>query len=105
MIVSWRSKLSGKSDAEVAKIKASKEFVNDHAAQLNEAEWTSPLLAGLLFLAAKSAPAPIASTLAVFGSVLYPVSRIHLGNAATPLGAVSRIAALGAIAFAIYKTV
>jgi hypothetical protein len=110
MMAAFRSRMLGKSDAEITVIKASKEFQTSHSAQLNEAEWTPVLLAPLLFLAAKGVPAPIASSLAVAGSVIYPVARIFLGSAGTsegaPLareGALARVASLGMLAFAVYK--
>ena len=49
-------------------------------------------------------PAPIASTLAVVGSIVYPVSRIHLGGKITPIGAVLRLAGMGALTYAVFKT-
>ena len=104
MIAAWRSKLSGKSDAEASVIRASPKYITDHSAQLNEAEWSAPLLAATLFLAAKGVPAPIASTLAVVGSIVYPVSRIHLGGKITPIGAVLRLAGMGALTYTVFKT-
>ena len=103
MMAAFRSRMLGKSDAEITVIKASKEFQTSHSAQLNEAEWTPVLLAPLLFLAAKGVPAPIASSLAVAGSIIYPVARIYLGGAGTREGALARVGSLGMLAFAVYK--
>lgn len=103
MMAAFRARMLGKSDAEIAAIKVSKEFQTAHSAQLNEAEWTPVLLAPLLFLAAKGVPAPIASSLAVAGSVVYPFSRIYLGGVGTREGALARVGSLGMLAFAIYK--
>ena len=46
-------------------------FENAHRAQLNEAEWSPLLIAGLLCLRAKGETAPIAATIAAAGSVGY----------------------------------
>ena len=100
VIINWRSKMLGKSQAEVEKVKASPGFLNDHAAQLNEVEWTSALLPPLLFLAAKGEAAPVASTLAVAGSVLYMLLRL---SKLAPVPAVlMRAVALGTLGVRVY---
>ena len=79
-------------------------------AQLNEAEYTGPLLAGLLFLSAKGAAAPLASTLAVVGQVSYYWLKALVGNSfeggidPPPYapGAIMRYVSMGMIAIEIY---
>ena len=107
MMAAWRRQLLNKSDAEASAIKASPKYLTDHSAQLNEAEWSAPLLAATLYLAVKGVPAPIASTLAVVGSIIYPVSRIHLGEIMpkiTAIGAVGRLVGMGMLTYAVCKT-
>jgi hypothetical protein len=107
MMAAWRRQLLNKSDAEASVIKASPKYLTDHSAQLNEAEWSAPLLAATLYLAVKGVPAPIASTLAVVGSIIYPVSRIHLGEIMpkiTAVGAMGRLVGMGMLTFAVFKT-
>lgn len=107
MMAAWRRQLLNKSDAEASAIKASPKYLTDHSAQLNEAEWSAPLLAATLYLAVKGVPAPIASTLAVVGSIIYPVSRIHLGEIMpkiTAIGAMGRLIGMGMLTYAVCKT-
>ena len=105
MALVWRlGKISqARTKEEIANIKASSRVVNDSSAQLNEAEWTPPLLAALLFLAVRGASAPVASGLAVYGSVAYPVLRILVSNRLAPLGSIPRFVALGMLTLAVYN--
>jgi len=60
-------------------------YENDHKAQLNEAEWSPLLIAGLLCLHAKGDKVPtIAAGLCAFGSIWYLWSRILLVAKAEP---------------------
>lgn len=86
MILAHRSKLQGKSAEETKKYIDSPAFKNDHAAQLNDAEWSSLILSALLFLAAKGYRAPITATVCTFGALWCACRDIAPGlRANTPL--------------------
>mmetsp|Transcript_27159 Transcript_27159/g.47384 ORF Transcript_27159/g.47384 Transcript_27159/m.47384 type:complete len:148 (+) Transcript_27159:127-570(+) len=60
------------------------------AAQLNETEYASVFIAGLLFLHSKGVAAPITSTLCLVGQIWYfwlraLVGHVHEGGTSTPL--------------------
>ena len=113
MTVLFRVKTTDKSTSseDVKMILGSQLYKRVHAAQLNEAEYSGLFTAGLLFLSVKGVAAPWLSTLAVFGQVWYYWMRALVGNSheggiqPPPYapGALARYAALGMLAFELYK--
>ena len=94
----WRVKGLGKSDKEKKLIFESSEFKTDHAKQLNDAEYSPLLFAGLLYLHSKGSISMISSGLSMLGVVTYLWSnKIGLG-AIAPVGAIARFVALFTIA-------
>mmetsp|Transcript_49133 Transcript_49133/g.155526 ORF Transcript_49133/g.155526 Transcript_49133/m.155526 type:complete len:139 (-) Transcript_49133:250-666(-) len=114
MTVLFRAKITAKATAkqEVDKVCASEFYKRVHAAQLNEAEYAPLLIGGLLYLSLKGVEAPVLCTLSVVGQVWYYwlrafVGHSHEGGIDPPPyvpGALMRYAALGMLAYNIYKT-
>jgi uncharacterized MAPEG superfamily protein len=77
-------------------------FKNSHAAQLNEAEWSPIFVATLLFLNLKGIDAPLASSLAAYGSIWYLWAKIYLPFPSHTIGATMRYVALGMICWELY---
>ena len=81
--------------------------------QMNEAEYAPVLISALLFCSLKNIDVPLASTLAVFGQIMYFWPRVLLAspsnfNNGFPFyvpGALARYASLFMLAWAIYQNV
>ena len=82
MTVMFRLKLTMKSTpkAECTKILKSQFYQRVHSAQLNDAEYAPLLTAVLLYLNSEGVAAPLASTLAVGGQVIYFWLRAFVGH-------------------------
>ncbi|KAL1524654.1 hypothetical protein AB1Y20_019541 [Prymnesium parvum] len=65
-------------------------FERAHKAQLNEAEWSPILIAGLILLESKGQATPIAAALAAGGSVLYLWAKCAGLLQISPIGALAR---------------
>ncbi len=84
-------------------ILAGDSFQTAHAAQLNEAEWSPLLLAGLLYLSSKGIQAPAAATFSAVGSVLYLWAKVFFPFPSYLPGAVFRYLGLGLLCLEIYQ--
>ena len=85
---------------------ASPDFQGTSKAQLNEAEYSGPLIAVLLFLEAKGASSPIGCGLVVFGAIAHLWAQILLKTrAAQPLGALPRYAGVAILLYTLYGVV
>ena len=72
-------------------------------AELNEAEYSGPFLAALLYLSAKGVECSYGGVIALLGQVVYTWSRIF-GLPIFPIGALTRYIALPMLITSIYKT-
>jgi len=83
MVVLFRARLGLflSPGAEASKIMESQFFKRVHATQLNEAEYSPLIFAGLLFLFSKGVTAPAASALCLGGQVIYFWTRALVGSA------------------------
>jgi len=79
------------------------EGANASKAQLNEAEYSGPFLAALLYLSAKGVECSYGGVIALLGQVVYTWSRIF-GLPIFPIGALTRYIALPMLITSIYKT-
>ena len=81
-------------------------FTWTHRAQLNEAEYSGPLIAVLLFLESKGIASPMACKLLVFGAFAhFWVQVLSKHRLAQPLGGLPRYIGMGLLANALYGAV
>ena len=76
-----------------------------HSAQMNVAEYDGPILAMLLYLAAKGVASPWGATLTCAGQVIYFWGRALTGMSVlpfAPLGAMPRYFGMGCLLYSIY---
>jgi hypothetical protein len=82
-----------------------------HKTQMNEAEYSPLLFAGLLFLSVKGIDAPVASTYCYLGSMIFMWGRILIGGESkfhlppTIVGASTRYIGLAMMCYEIWKVV
>lgn len=87
-------------------INKAKAFEAVSKAQLNEAEYSGPLIAVCLFLEAKGVESPIGCGLVVFGAIAHLWAQILFKTrAAQPLGALPRYAGMACLLYSLYGVV
>ena len=101
MSFAWRSKMPpGTPEEKVKEIKASPAYVNQSAAQLNDAEYAPWLMASLFFLSSRGNETTATKTvaaIAAYGSVAYLWGRVAGVVPLAISGALSRYLAMAGI--------